>query len=211
MTYGQRAFRSDESLTEEAVTRDAIAPFLSSRGYSVLHDQRTQTGTAIAQFLRVKAPDGRTLQMRVRLCSLRTAGRENDRKIAAAQLRARLINDNWDDTLRFVVERDRAEGNTHHLFVQRDGADIIYAALIPREELASIWRSQRDVSADLIAKGLLGRMSKNHAINGTSPTIWLQDDRKAHGHEVADVLWNWPGVVDLAKLSMSYKGFVGHR
>ncbi|WP_060262999.1 HNH endonuclease signature motif containing protein [Burkholderia ubonensis] len=202
MSQNQRAFRSNESLTEEAVTRDSIAPFLSARGYSVLHDQRAQTGTAIAQFLRVQAPDGQILQMRVRLCWRRTDGRANERKIAAAQLRARLINDSWDDTLAFVVERDRVEGNTHHLFVQRDGADIVYAALIPRDELAPIWRGQRDVSAELIAKGLLGRMSKNHAMNGTSPTIWLQDDRKANGHEVADLLWNWPGVIDLAKLAI---------
>ncbi len=201
MSENQRAFRSKESLVEEAVTRDAIEPFLSARGYSVLHDHRTQTGTAIAQFLRVRAPDDQILQMRVRLCWRRTDGRANQGKIAAAQLRARLINDSWDDTLAFVVERDRAEGNTHHLFVQRDGADIVYAALIPREELAPIWRGQRDASAELIAKGVLGRMSKNHAMNGSSPTIWLQDDRKSHGHEVADVLWKWPGVIDLAKLA----------
>ncbi|WP_250532364.1 HNH endonuclease [Caballeronia sp. ATUFL_F1_KS39] len=203
MTENKRAFRSTESLVEEAVTRDAIGPFLTERGYSVLRDHRTQTGTAIAQFLRVQAPDGQTLQMRVRLCWRRTDERANQGKIAAAQLRARLINDSWDDTLAFVVERDRAEGNTHHLFVQRDGLDIAYAALIPRDELAPIWRRQRDVSAGLIAKGLLGRMSKNHAMNGTSPTIWLQDDRKAHGHEVADVLWSWPGVIDLAKLAVA--------
>lgn len=121
--------------------------------------------------------------------------------IAAAQLRESLVNDSWDETLEFLVKRDRDEGNTHNLIVQRDGADIVYAALIPREELGAIWRRQRDVSADLIAKGLLGRQRKNHAMNGSSPTIWLQDDRKPHGHEVADVLWNWPGVIDLAKLA----------
>jgi hypothetical protein len=108
-----------------------------------------------------------------------------------------------DDTVSFVVERDRAEGNKHHLFVQRDGTDIAFAALISREELAPIWRHQRDVRAGSIAKGLLGRMSKNHAMKGSSPTIWLQDDRKAHGHEVADVLWSWPGVIDLAKLGVA--------
>lgn len=72
MSHGQRAFRSDESLAEDAVTRDSIAPFLSACGYSLLRDQRTQTGTAIAQFLRVQAPDGQMLQMRVRLCWRRT-------------------------------------------------------------------------------------------------------------------------------------------
>ncbi|MHA6823963.1 hypothetical protein ACQUKI_20865 [Ralstonia pseudosolanacearum] len=63
MSNSQRVFRSEESFKEEAVSRDAIAPFLSARGYAVLHDQRTQTGTAIAQFLRVQAPDGQMLQM----------------------------------------------------------------------------------------------------------------------------------------------------
>ncbi len=164
-----------------------------------MEDRRAQTGTAISQFVRILGPEGLPLQMRVRLCWRRSGERLNKAKYSAAQLRARLINDNWDDTLDFVVERDRAEGNTHHLFVQRDGTDIVYAALIPREELAPIWRSQRDVSAGLIAEGVLGRTSKNHAMNGTSPTIWLQDDRWPRAHEVADAPWKWPGVVDLAK------------
>ncbi|WP_261530682.1 HNH endonuclease signature motif containing protein [Burkholderia multivorans] len=200
MSDNSRPFRSAESLAEEAVTRNAIAPFLSARGYQVLHDQRAQSGTAITQFMRAQDPNGMPLQMRVRLCWRRSGERANKAKYSAAQLRARLINDSWDDTVAFVVERDRAEGNTHHLFVQRDGVDIVYAALIPREDLAPIWRRQRDVSAELIANGHLGRVSKNHAMNGTSPTIWLQDDRWPRGHEVADVLWNWPGVVDLAKV-----------
>ncbi|SAL84008.1 hypothetical protein AWB67_06568 [Caballeronia terrestris] len=203
MSETPRQFRSSESLAEEAVTRNAIAPFLSERGYRVLIDRRAQTGTAISQFVRVQGPDGTDLQMRVRLCWRRSGKRINNGKYSAAQLRARLINDSWDDTLAFVVERDRAEGNTHHLFVQRDGTEIMYAALIPREELAPIWRSQRDVSAGLITAGLLGRTSKNHAMNGSSPTIWLQDDRWPRAHEVADALWNWPGVVDLAKVPVA--------
>jgi hypothetical protein len=48
---------SQPSLAEEAVTRDAIEPFLTVRGYLVLRDHRTQTGTAIAQFLRVQTPE----------------------------------------------------------------------------------------------------------------------------------------------------------
>ncbi|WP_081052226.1 HNH endonuclease signature motif containing protein [Burkholderia vietnamiensis] len=200
MSKGQRVFRSTESLAEEAVTRDAIAPFLAARGYQVLHDKRKQMGTAISQFVRVRGDDGLELQMRVRLCWRRSGERATKGKYAAAQLRARLIKGNWDGTLAAIVERDLTEGNTHHLLVQREGAEIVFAALIPREELAPIWRGQRDVSSDLIAKGALGRMSKNHAMNGTSPTVWLQDDRWPRGHEVADVLWNWPGVVDLAKI-----------
>lgn len=188
----QRPFRTQESLIEDAVTRDATEPFLLVRGYAVLHDHRIQTGTAVAQFLRVRGPDGQMLQTCVRLCWRRTDGRANQGRIAAAQWRARLINESWDDTLAFVVERDRAKGNTRHLLVQRDGADIAYAALIPREELAPIWRGQRDASAELIAKGPLGRRSKNHAMNGSGPAIWLKD-RKQNGREIADVLRKWPG------------------
>ncbi|VWC19165.1 hypothetical protein BAR24066_05710 [Burkholderia arboris] len=68
MSKRPRVFRSTESLAEEAVTRDAVGPFLAARGYQVLHDERKQTGTAVSQFVRVRAPDGLTLQMRVRLC-----------------------------------------------------------------------------------------------------------------------------------------------
>jgi 5-methylcytosine-specific restriction protein A len=197
MTEKQRAFRGAESLEQEAITRAAIAPFLTARGYVVLQDERKKT-----HFLHVRTPDGQTLKMRVRLCWRRTEGNPKEKKYAAAQLRESLVNDSWDETLEFLVKRDRQEGNTHNLIVQRDGADIVYAALIPREELAAIWHRQRDVSANLIEKGLLGRQRKNHAMNGSSPTIWLQDDRKEHAHEVADVLWAWPGVVNLAAIAI---------
>lgn len=64
-----------------------------------------------------------------------------------------------------------------------------------------IWTRQREVS-DLQRRGLKGRIRKNHAQNGTSPTLWLQDDRMPDSHEVADALWQWPGVIDLAKLAL---------
>jgi 5-methylcytosine-specific restriction protein A len=87
------------------------------------------------------------------------------------------------------------------LLVQRDEGAIILAALIPIECLSAIWNRQREVSDDLHRRGLKGRAKKNHAQNGTSPTLWLQDDRTSTGHEVADALWQWPGVTDLAKLT----------
>jgi len=49
----------------------------------------------------------------------------------------------------------------------------------------------------------LGRIRKNHAANGHSPTLWLQDDRSEAGHLVADALWGWPGVIDLMKLGVA--------
>jgi predicted HNH restriction endonuclease len=87
---------------------------------------------------------------------------------------------------------------THLLFVQRDDKDIKYAALVPLSELVPIWVDQRDISKRLIEKGKLGRRKKNHAMNGASPTLWLQDDRG--GKEVADALWSHSGVRNLAEL-----------
>jgi hypothetical protein len=84
------------------------------------------------------------------------------------------------------------------LFVQRDDRDIKYAALVPLEELVKIWTGQRDTSQRLIDEGRLGRRKKNHAMNGSSPTIWLQDDRG--GEDVASALWNHRGVRNLAAL-----------
>lgn len=71
------------------------------------------------------------------------------RKYAAAQLRAGLRDDDWEGTLQFVVDRDRQRGDTQNFIIQRDGATIVYAALIPRDALMPIWLRQREVSADL--------------------------------------------------------------
>jgi len=195
-----RAFRGTESLAAEAITRDAVAPFLAQRGYTVLEDLRRVTGTATQQFIRAKAPSGQTVQMRVRICWRRDGRKASERQYSAAQLRARVLNEDWEGTLRFIVDRDQESGNTHNLVIQRDGAAIVYAALIPRDALMPIWIRQRDISADLQRRGLMGRINKNHAMNGQSPTLWLQDDRTPDAHEVADALWSWPGVQDLVKI-----------
>src|SRR5690606_9274929 len=73
------------------------------------------------------------------------------------------------------------------------------AALVPIESLLPIWISQRDISQRLISEGRLGRITKNHALNGQTPTIYLHDDRG--GQEVADALWSYEGVVDLVSLA----------
>jgi hypothetical protein len=49
----------------------------------------------------------------------------------------------------------------------------------------------------MIGKGALKRLTKNHAMNGSSPTLYLQEDRAP---EIADALWNYPGVVNLIEL-----------
>lgn len=204
MTTEKRVFRGEDSLAAEALTRDAVAPFLSERGYEVLKDQRQVAGTATEQFVSARAPDGHLIKMRIRVCWRREGRNARERQYSAAQLRARLRDEDWEGTLRFIVDRDRQHGNTHNLIIQRDGAAIVFAALIPRDALMPIWLRQRDISADLHRRGLMQRISKNHAMNGSSPTIWLQDDRTPDSHEVADALWSWTGVQDLAKLDVRH-------
>jgi len=70
--------------------------------------------------------------------------------------------------------------------------------LVPLSEVVNIWIAQRDISQRLIDAGRLGRRRKNHAMNGISPTLWLQDDRG--GQEVANALWGHAGVQNLAEL-----------
>lgn len=89
------------------------------------------------------------------------------------------------------------------------GDTVAFAALVPIEQLGSIWHRQAEVSEMLIASGRMGRVKKNHARNGGSPTVWLMDDRTAYSHMVPDVLWQWPGVQDLAKLPIVSVAAVG--
>lgn len=199
MSNGQRGFRSPESIVQELLTRDAISPFLVSRGYQQVQDERIISGTAVQQFISAKGPDGRPLKMRVRLCWHRGDFRSNKRKYSGAQLAVRPREGGWNATLDFLAERDRIQGITHNLLLQRDDDDIVYAALIPADQIGPIWHRQWAVSDELIRTGRTGRMKRNHAENGTSPALFLQDDRSEHAHLVADALWQWPGVVDVVK------------
>ncbi len=82
-------------------------------------------------------------------------------------------------------------------------------AMVPIDQIPAIWQRQREVSEDVIACGLTERWRKNHAENGSSPTIWLQDDRWPATHVVADVFWNWAAVVNVLALPTSeHKAFV---
>lgn len=201
MSNTSRVFRGPDSIAAEALSRDAIAPFLNDRGYTVFADERIPSGKAVQQFVSVRAPEGQTLKMRVRLCWRRGGRNLNEKKYSAAQLIARLRPGGWDSTLEYLADRDRQHGVTHNLLVQRDGDDIIYAALLPVEAVGAIWRRQREVSNELQRRGSMGRIKKNHAENGSSPTLWLQDDRAPDAHQVPDMLWQWPGVIDIAKIA----------
>ena len=205
----QRQFRSDDSLKAEAETRDAVAPLLRRHAFIVDADTRTARGTAVSQVLSVHRGNDDPITMHVRLCWRRAGRTAREQLYSAAQLRARLIEDDWDKTLTFIADREAADGNTHNLIVQIDDGGFRFAALIPSDQLPAIWRKQRDVSAALIANGQTGGILKNHAENGSSPTIYLQDDRMPAAHAVADVLWSWPGVINVLSLAAMDEGTVG--
>jgi 5-methylcytosine-specific restriction protein A len=195
-----RRFRLPESYEAEKKTRDMLPRFLEERSFVVKDNNQERQGQTIVAL----SPDGERLTIRVRLCWRReTHSRDSERMrtYSAAQLLAKIKNEDWIGTLQAKVSREKFRGVTHLLFVQRDDNEIKYAALVPLSELVPIWTAQRDISQRLIDEGKLGRRKKNHAMNGTSPTLWLQDDRG--GKEVADALWNHPGVRNLADLPPS--------
>lgn len=196
-----RTFRTEASLDAERTTRDAVAPFLRGRGFTDVVDDTKVAGTAREQFISAVAPDGSRIKLRIRLCWRRDGRNPRERQYAAAQLRARLLGDSWEGTLRFIEDRDRTQGITHNLFMQFDAGAFVMAAMVPADAIMAIWLRQRDVSNELQQEGLMGRIGKNHAMNGSSPTIWLLDERTPGAHRVPDVLWNWPGVTDLVKCS----------
>lgn len=172
-----------------------LSDFLSRRGYAVVKDERIRNGQTIL----ATTPRGDQVSMRVRICWRRDPGSRGSiltRTYSAAQLMANIGKDDWLVALRKKINREQSQGITHLLIVQNDDNQIVYAALVPLETVLPVWIAQRDASARLIAEGRLGRRRKNHAMNGVSPTLWLQDDRAP---EVALELWNYPGVQDLAK------------
>ncbi len=190
-----RRFRTSESLKSERVTRNMLPKSLNRWGFGVVSDDRSRNGQTIV----ATTPGGDQLTMRVRLCWRRQSGSRDSSRVrtySAAQLLAKIKNNDWVGTLREKVNRERARGVTHFLLIQNDDKRIRYAALVPLSGLLPIWIAQRDISARLIRQGRLGRRRKNHAMNGSSPTLWLQDDRAP---EVARALWNHRGVLDLAK------------
>lgn len=189
----QREFRTKESYQAEHTTRNMVSEFLRSRGFCDVRDEQRKIGAATSQTIQATAPDGARLSMRVKLCWRRT---DNSHRFAA-QLQAEKVGD-WEESVQRFVEHAQREGVTHFLLVQREGDNgnrITAAALIPADELVAIWCDQRDVSKLLIAQGKLGRRKKNHAENGKSPTLWLEDDA---AQEVTEALWKHTGVQNLA-------------
>jgi len=195
----KREFRTSESYAAERETRDMLANFLRTRGFREVSDDRKPYGRSESQTIHATTPDGERLTMRVRLCWYHKSQGSRKATYSAAQLRARVKNNDWEGTLRALVKRARSEGTTHFMIVQREGEHITYAALVPLSELVAIWCAQRDTYQALLAQNKLGRKTKNPAMNGSSPTLWLQVDEAP---AVAAALWEHVGVQDLARLDI---------
>lgn len=150
-----RAFRLPESYAAEQVTRKMLPEFLRDRGFAV----KSNTPERQGQTLVAVSPDGERLTMRIRLCWRREAGSRDSERVrtySAAQLLAKIKNNDWIGSLKSKVDREKSRGVTHLLFVQREDETIQYAALVPLSELVPIWTAQRDVSQRLIDEGKLG-------------------------------------------------------
>lgn len=196
----KRSFRTPESIAAEEVTRAAVVGLLERHGFWDINDRQTRHGTAVSQVVTARSSSGEQFTMHVRLCWRRSGRSPREKAYSAAQLRARLVDGSWERTLEFICEQEVKDGNSHNLIVQFEGEDFVHGALIPSEQVGAIWRAQRAASDRLIAAGRMGRIRKNHAANGSSPTLWLQDDRTPDAHQVSDILWSWPGVVDVLAL-----------
>ena len=163
-----------------------------------MEDSRKSYGQTQSQVLTAVDETGVRISMWVRLCWRKSDGR-TETGYSAAQLRAKIDNDDWVGTLTEMMKRERAQGISHLLVVQRASNAIVAAASIPIDEVVPIWVDQRDISRVLIETGALGRRTKNHAMNGSSPTLWLKDDKAP---TVAAALWNHNGVRDLFHLPL---------
>lgn len=199
----KRAFRTDRSLVAELATRSRVEPLLERHGFSVTGRAGRQSGTAITQVVEATRPGEPLYRMHVRLCWRRDGRNANEQLYSAAQLKARLDDGDWDITLANIAARNNREGYTHLLLVQDTPEGFAFAALVPSAEIPAIWSRQREMSDDLLAKGLAGRQTKNRATNGASPTLWLQDDRHPAASAVAQILWQWPGVVNVLALPLT--------
>lgn len=196
----KRTFRGQDSYEAEALTRDLVRPFLESRGFAVLtYDRATVGKGGQSQIIEVMQPDATRLRTRVKVCWTWAHNRTPKRNTSASQLAARIKGD-WDATFDNILQRQQKAGVSHYLLVQGDDTSIQLAALIPVAAVRPIWARQREVSQSLIDSGQLKGMKRNHAENGDSPTLFLLDTRRPAARLVTDVLWSWPGVVDLMKM-----------
>ena len=194
-----REFRTPESYQAEMITRDMLASFLEERGFTGVDDQRRRFDQNESQTIHAVAPSGQDVSMRVKLCWRRS--REGKAETySATQLMANVKKGEWIESLNAYCNKCIREKVTHLLVPQRDGNQIVHAALIAVGSLTEIWSAQREESTKLIGKAAMGRRKKNHAENGGSPTLWLQDDAAP---SVPIRLWQHSCVTDLMKLPVT--------
>lgn len=198
-----REFRTEASLQFERRARELIKPILEAHGFLDVEDNRRNFGTAISQTIFAKDLIGRGFGFRVRLCWRRDGRNPNEDLYSAAQLRARLIEGGFEATVSQVARTAMDDRATHMLFVQVAGDDVVHALALPLDDLLEVWVRQRQKSAELIAGGHSGRLTKNHAENGNSPTIYIQDMRFPRAHEVSDIIWDWPTALNTLALPRS--------
>jgi 5-methylcytosine-specific restriction enzyme A len=203
MSLMARSFRSKESYVAEKKTRNMLATFLTARGFADVRDERTSSGPAERQVLRAIDDRGQPVALWVRLCWRQSGARKGKHIYSAAQLMARVRDEDWIGTIRKRLNREKQAGISHLLLVQRVGNVIQRAAAIPLALVLSVWKTQRDRSDKLIRQGKLGRRTKNHNMNGSSPSLWLEDSAAP---EIGAVLWAHKGVRDLAKLAVLPQG-----
>jgi 5-methylcytosine-specific restriction protein A len=197
-----RVFRTDRSIFAEEATRGRVQALLERHGITVTGHRQDKRGSAIIQVIEGHIGDGPPMRMHVRLCWRRDGRNAREALYSAAQLKARRDKDGWEQTLAGVAARHRREGHTHSLMVQDSEAGFVFAVLVPCDDIPMIWERQRAVSADLLERGLAGNLSANHAANGSSPSLWLQDDRYPDTPAVARVIWDWPGVINVMALAL---------
>jgi len=203
MADGKRAFRGEDSYEAEALTRDLVAQFLEARGFTVEDDHRDKVGRdGQSQIITATDAEGNRLRIRVKVCWTWANNRTPKRNTSASQLAARIKGD-WNTTFDNIMQRQQKAGVTHYLIVQGDDTRIQIGALIPIAAVQPVWERQREVSQGLIDAGQLKGMTRNHAENGDSPTLFLLDTRRPAAKQVTDVLWNWPGVIDLMKVQVA--------
>lgn len=189
-----RDFRTRESYAAEKATRRLIKPLLERAGFTKVRDERTLYGRTESQTVHVLDTFGAPMSLRVRLCWRERPDRQDPRSFSAAQLQARVkAGTDWIRSITSKIEREKQRGITHLLLAQPFQDKIIQAAMIPIDAVVPIWKAQRDTSEKLIKAGRRGARATNQAMNGSSPTLWLRDDRAP---EVAKQLWGYPGVVD---------------
>lgn len=195
----QRPFRPEQSIAAELATRRRVEPLLERHGFTVTGRRWVEQGIAITQVIEA-VRDNAHFRMHVRLYWRRDGRNASENFYSASQLRARLDEGSWEQTLANIAAQHLHEGFTHLLLVQDSTEGFVFAALVPGGEIPGIWQRQRVVSDDIIQRGLAGNLRKNHAANGSSPTLWLQDDRYAATLAVAQVFWEWPGVLNVLAL-----------